>query len=80
MLGLTQNSHFRLWDIIPPHGGIMFIKKNSISYMINTKSDHFSPPTQRKSRSFMEIGNQIQNHKIGTNSELNIKVEAFDRL
>ena len=35
--------------------------------MYNTKSDHFSP---KFSRTFMEIGNQMQNHKIETNSEV----------
>ena len=45
----------------------MFLKYFTVSYMYNTKSDHFSPP---KSRTFMEIGNQMQNHKIETNSEL----------
>ena len=35
--------------------------------MYNTKSDHLSPKIKRY---FMEIGNQMQNHKIKTNSEL----------
>ena len=34
----------------------------------------------RQSRTFMEIGNQMQNHKIGTNSGLIYEngIEAFD--
>ena len=58
MFGRTQMSHFGLWDIPPPYenthakglvgtqgwggGGMTFKKKNSISYMYNTKSDHYS--------------------------------------
>ena len=46
----------------------------SISYMFNTKSDHFSPKIKR---TFMEIGNQMQYHKIGTNSELIYEDESI---
>ena len=35
--------------------------------MFSTKSYHFSP---KLSRTFMEIGNQMQSHEIETNSEL----------
>ena len=45
----------------------MFKKYFSISYMYNPKSDHFSPKIKP---SIMEIGNQMQNHKIVANSEL----------
>ena len=41
--------------------------------MYNTKSP-------KESGTFMEIGNQMQNHKIETNSELIYEDEAFDRL
>ena len=34
--------------------------------MYNTKRDHFSPEIKRY---IYEIGNQMQNHKIETNSE-----------
>ena len=51
------------WD----SGGEDVLKYFSISYMYNTKSDLFSP---KLSRTFMEIGNQMQNHKKETNSEL----------
>ena len=43
------------------------LKIFSISHMFDTKSDHFSP---QKSCTFMDIGNQMQNHKIETNSKL----------
>ena len=36
--------------------------------MYNAKSDNFSP--EIKLYTFIEIGNQMQNHKIETNSEL----------
>ena len=48
-------------------GGGMFSKYFSISYMYDTKVTILAPKLSRK---FMEIGNQIQNHKIETNSEL----------
>ena len=40
----------------------------SISFMYNTKSDHFS--LKIKPYIYIEIGNQIQNHKIEINSRL----------
>ena len=49
-------------------GGMIFLKYFSLSYMYNTKIDHFSPPPKR--RTFIEIGNQMQNYKIEANSEL----------
>ena len=48
-------------------GGIMLKKYFSIFNMYNTKSDHFSPKIKPY---IMEIGNQMQNHKIETNREL----------
>ena len=48
-------------------GGDDVLKYFSISYMYNTKNDHFSPKIKR---TFMEIGNQMQNHKIDTKSKL----------
>ena len=47
--------------------GMMFLKIFSISLMYHKKRP-FS--TKKKSRTFMETGNQMQNLKIGTNSEL----------
>ena len=48
-------------------GGGCFKNIFSISYMYNTKSDHFSCKIRG---TFMEIGNQMPNHKIETYREL----------
>ena len=52
-----------IWDSV----GMMFLKYFSISYLYNTKSDHFSPKINLY---IYKIGNLIPNHKIETNSEL----------
>ena len=50
-------------------GGMMFKKYFSISYMYNTKSEKVIFLAPKLSDTFMEIGNQMQNPKIETNSE-----------
>ena len=66
-----MRTHIRAKGLVGAGGGgggegMMFYKIFSISLMYN-KKDHFRP---KISRTFMEIGNQMQNLKVGTNSEL----------
>ena len=64
-----MRTHLRAKGLVGTQGnGNDVIKYFSIFYMYNTKSDHFRPKI--KPYIYANRENQMQNHKIETNSEL----------